>query len=76
MAKTKEPTRMLVDDEQVESVQDTKTEPVLSTTNLEPGYVEIALKSGQGKTVIVPKSMMKYYSDETWVIVAENTKKK
>ena len=75
---SKKPTteRMLVDDEQIDQVPDNATEQVITKSNLQPGYVELALKSGKGGTVIVPKSTMKYYPEDVWVIVSENNKKK
>lgn len=51
-------------------------QPVLSGSHVQAGYVELALKSGKGKTVIVPKTSMKYYPEDVWTIVTEGTTKK
>lgn len=52
------------------------SQPVLAVSSLAAGYVELKLKSGKGKTVIVPKHTMKFYSDEIWEVVAEGQSKK
>jgi hypothetical protein len=70
-----------VDDTQPEIVITTEiieddAQPIIAASNVAPGYVELKLKSGKGKSVVVPKHTMKFYPEDIWEVVAEGSVKK
>lgn len=61
--------------EDMQPIAETVTAAIVENPSVAPGYVLLRLKSGKGGQITVKETMLKYYPDTIWDIVAKAQKK-